>query len=184
MILLHFCFSGFLLYCFLLLGISIILILFVAPHRGHRDIMVYLTIVNMVGALTVLCGKGLGISLKDVFGGAESKPYLHPLFWILILGNVIGIPVQIVYINKALAMFDTSIVTPIKYVWTNLFLIIGSILLFQESMAAEDWVGFACGFVTIVVGVVLLNSFKKQNSPHSSPLHVNGHDLEMTPLTE
>ena len=146
--------------------------------------MVYLTICNMVGALTVLCGKGLGISLKDVFTAAESKPYLHPLFWVLVLGNVIGIPVQIVYINKALAMFDTSAVTPIKYVWTNLFLIMGSILLFQESMAAEDWVGFACGFVTIVVGVVLLNSYKDEIPSKTSPKHRSEADLEMAPLTE
>ena len=115
----------------------------------------------MVGALTVLCGKGLGISLKDIFGSVVPKPYLHPLFWILVLGNIVGIPVQIVYINKALALFDTSAVTPIKYVFTNLFLILGSILLFQETMIPEDWLGFVCGFVTIVVGVTLINAYKE-----------------------
>ena len=155
----------------------------VAPYRGHRDIMVYLTICNMVGALTVLCGKGLGISLKEVFAATEPKPYLHPLFWILIFGNVFGIPVQIVYINKALAIFDTSAITPIKYVFTNLFLIVGSILLFQESMAAEDWLGFACGFVTIVVGVILLNSYK-ESLKKASHYEQSSNDLEMSSLPE
>ena len=142
--------------------------------------MVYLTICNMVGALTVLCGKGLGISLKDVFGPAEPKPLLHPLFLILILGNIVGIPVQIVYMNKALALFDTSAVTPLQYVFTNIFIILGSILLFQESMTIEDWVGFACGFLTIVVGVVLLNSYKR--SSKTSRCKRNEDALEKAPM--
>lgn len=137
----------------------------------------------MVGALTVLCGKGLGISLKDVFAAALPKPYLHPLFWMLVLGNVIGIPVQIVYINKALALFDTSAVTPIKYVFTNMFLIFGSILLFQETMIPEDWIGFICGFVTIVVGVTLINAFK-ETSPRSNGYDSADDTLELAPLNE
>ena len=173
--------SGFLIYCIILVATSLVLMFVVAPRRGHKDIMVYLTICNMVGALTVLCGKGLGISLKDVFAGIVPQPYLHPLFWILVLGNVFGIPVQIVYINKALALFDTSAVTPIKYVFTNLMLIFGSILLFQESMSAEDWLGFACGFVTIVVGVVLLNSTKE---PKKRSYHENNDELEMSLLSD
>ncbi|CAK8679969.1 unnamed protein product [Clavelina lepadiformis] len=143
--------------------------------------MVYLTICNMVGALTVLCGKGLGISIKTLLAPSGIGVIFHPLFWVLVACQIVGIPVQIVYINKALALFETSAVTPIKYVFTNVFLIIGSILLFQESLGPKDFVGFACGFVTIVVGVVLLNS-PKGNQSKAARYDVRDDDVEMDPL--
>nr|CAB3264330.1 magnesium transporter NIPA2-like [Phallusia mammillata] len=163
---------AFLIYCSVLVLATLYLIIYLAPRRGHRDMLVYVTIGNIVGALTVLCGKGLGISLKDLFSPpADSLPvYMHPLFWVLVLANVVGIAVQIVYLNRALALFNTSAVIPVMYVFTNLFLVVGSILLFQEFayLRMEDCAGLACGFITIVTGVVLLNSFKSPSGDFSS----------------
>lgn len=123
--------------------------------------MVYITVCNITGALCVLCGKGLSIGFKDL-GQGDMYVLKQPLFWLLLLGNVGGIFIQIVYLNKALAIFNTSMITPIKYVFTNVFLIFGSILLFQEFayMSGEDVVGMLCGFLTVVTGVTLLNRFK------------------------
>uniref|UniRef100_H2XR17 Uncharacterized protein n=1 Tax=Ciona intestinalis TaxID=7719 RepID=H2XR17_CIOIN len=175
---------AFLIYCGILLVVAAVLIVFIAPKRGHIDLMVYVTICNVVGALTVLCGKGLGISIKDIFTPPEVNPvtpYLHPLFWVLVAANLIGIPVQVVYFNKALALFNTSAISPIKYVFTNLFLIFGSILLFREFafLSWRDCTGLGCGFVTIVTGVVLLNSYK-DTKPTSGYNRVP--DLEMDSL--
>jgi len=174
--------SGFVAYCLILILITLYLIIYLAPRRGSRDLLVYITICNTVGALTVLCGKGLGIAITDLFGdGPSPAAYLHPLFWVLIAGNAIGIPVQIVFLNKSLALFNASAITPVKYVCTNLLLVIGSILLFQEFayMSVENCIGLACGFLTVVAGVILLNNFKEQGPVYRK---LGDDDYEMSSL--
>ena len=162
----------FITYCGILLLFALYLIFRLAPRYGRSNILVYVTICNIIGALTVLCGKGLGITLKDLLSSEDALTIvLHPLFWVLIIANVVGIPTQIVYINKSLASFNTSAVTPIKYVCTNVLLIIGSMILFEEFyyLSPEDCIGLSCGFITIIVGVILLTYFKSGNSvPKSS----------------
>ena len=66
------------------------------------------------------------------------------------------------YLNKALDVFDTSVVTPILYVIFTSFVIIASAVLFKEwgSLGAVDIVGNLCGFLTTVSGVFLLQTFK------------------------
>nr|XP_039252763.1 magnesium transporter NIPA2-like [Styela clava] len=158
----HFTDTTFVIYCVILMIATGFLVFYSGPKYGRTNIMVYISVCNIVGALCVLWGKGLGIAIKDMGSNGESV-YLHPIFWMLVLGNVLGIVLQIVYLNKALAVFDTSMITPIKYVFTNVFLVFGSILLFQEFayMSIEDVIGITCGFVTVVTGVVLLNLFKR-----------------------
>jgi len=162
----------FITYCGILLLFALYLIFRLAPRYGRSNILVYVTICNIIGALTVLCGKGLGITLKDLLSSGDAlRIILHPLFWVLIIANVVGIPTQIVYINKSLASFNTSAVTPIKYVCTNVLLIIGSMILFEEFyyLSPEDCIGLSCGFITIIVGVILLTYFKSENpGPKSS----------------
>lgn len=167
-------------YCGILLLCALYLIFRSAPRYGRTNILVYVTICNIIGALTVLCGKGLGITLKDLASGGALGIILHPLFWVLIIANVIGIPTQIVYINKALAVFNTSAVTPIKYVCTNVLLIIGSMILFEEFyyLSAEDCIGLSCGFGTIIVGVVLLTSFKSETNSYQKSSFDNFADDE------
>jgi len=147
---------------------ALYLIFRLAPRYGRSNILVYVTICNIIGALTVLCGKGLGITLKDIFSPNSSNIFgilVHPLFWIIIAANVIGIPTQVVYINKALSAFNTSTVIPIQYVCTNVLLIIGSMLLFEEFyfLKTEDCIGLMCGFGTIILGLVLLTTYKDKS---------------------
>ena len=127
----------------------------------------------MVGSLTVLCGKGLGIAAKDVFR-INSGVLIHPMFWLLVAGNIFGVSIQLIYLNRALALFEASTVTPLQYVFTNLFLVYGSMLLFDEFayLNATDCVGIACGFATVIVGVILLSS-KKDTSEESSRIKLH-----------
>lgn len=69
------------------------------------------------------------------------------------------------YLNKALDIFDTSIVTPVYYVLFTSFVLIASAIMFREwtSMTIENIVGNLCGFATTIIGVFLLNAFKELN---------------------
>lgn len=155
---------SFSLYCAVLICASVYLAVRVAPRYGGSNVLVHITICNMIGALTVLCGKGLGIAAKDAVAGGEVM--WHPVFWLLVMGNIAGAPVQLFYLNKSLASFDASAVTPLQYVFTNIFLIYGSMLLFDELayLAATDCAGMLCGFATIIIGVLLLSSARRADS--------------------
>ncbi|NXF98500.1 NIPA2 protein, partial [Eubucco bourcierii] len=154
---------GFLVFATLVVIVSLILIFVVGPRHGQTNILVYITICSVIGALSVSCVKGLGIAIKELFAG---KPVLkHPLFWILLLSLIVCVSTQINYLNRALDIFNTSIVTPIYYVIFTTSVLTCSAILFKEwqHMAADDIIGTFSGFLTIIVGIFLLHAFKDVN---------------------
>ncbi|CAB1323678.1 unnamed protein product, partial [Coregonus sp. 'balchen'] len=112
------------------------------------------------GALSVSCVKGLGIAIKEAIAG---RPVVgNPLAWVLLLGLVACVSTQINYLNKALDIFNTSLVTPIYYVFFTTSVLSCSAILFREwgHMASADVIGTLSGFLTIIVGIFLLHAFK------------------------
>ncbi|XP_048351048.1 magnesium transporter NIPA2 [Sphaerodactylus townsendi] len=151
---------GFMVFATLIVIVSLILIFVVGPQHGQSNILVYITICSVIGALSVSCVKGLGIAIKELFAG---KPVLkHPLAWILLLSLIVCVSTQINYLNRALDIFNTSIVTPIYYVFFTTSVLTCSAILFKEwqHMAADDIIGTFSGFLTIIVGIFLLHAFK------------------------
>lgn len=151
---------GFVVFATLVVIVSLILIFVVGPRHGQSNILVYITICSVIGALSVSCVKGLGIAIKELFAG---KPVLrHPLTWGLLLSLVVCVSTQINYLNRALDIFNTSIVTPIYYVFFTTSVLTCSAILFKEwqDMPADDIIGTLSGFFTIIVGIFLLHAFK------------------------
>lgn len=66
------------------------------------------------------------------------------------------------YLNRALDLFNTGIVTPVYYVLFTTFVVLASALLFREweYMSFVDYLGSGCGFLIVIVSIVLLNTFK------------------------
>ncbi|XP_060035232.1 magnesium transporter NIPA2 isoform X2 [Erinaceus europaeus] len=151
---------GFMVFATLVIIVSLILIFVVGPRHGQTNILVYITICSVIGALSVSCVKGLGIAIKELFAG---KPVLqHPLAWILLLSLIVCVSTQINYLNRALDIFNTSIVTPIYYVFFTTSVLTCSAILFKEwqNMPVDDVIGTLSGFFTIIVGIFLLHAFK------------------------
>lgn len=69
---------------------------------------------------------------------------------------------QINYLNKALDLFSTSVVTPIYYVLFTCLVISASGILFDEwrNMSGNDILGCICGFLVTVIAIYMLCSFK------------------------
>lgn len=63
---------------------------------------------------------------------------------------------------QALDIFNTSVVTPIYYVFFTTCVILASAVLFKEwqGMSAKDIIGVVSGFLTVVVAIFLLHAFK------------------------
>lgn len=122
--------------------------------------MVYIAICSLIGSLSVMGCKGLSIALKLTFSGQSQLQ--NPLAWFFAFAVAICIVIQMNYLNKALDIFNTSLVTPIYYVMFTTLTITASAILFKEwnKLAAKDVAGALCGFATIVCGVFLLHAFK------------------------
>ncbi|XP_053311168.1 magnesium transporter NIPA2 [Spea bombifrons] len=151
---------GFLLFATVVVIISLILIFVVGPRHGQSNILVYITICSVIGALSVSCVKGLGIAIKGFFAG---EPIVkNPVFWILLISLVVCVSTQINYLNRALDIFNTSLVTPIYYVFFTTSVLTCSAILFKEwqHMSANDMIGTFSGFLTIIIGIFLLHAFK------------------------
>ena len=141
--------------------IAAVLMFYVAPKHGKKNILVYVAICSVTGSLTVMACKGIGIALKQTMSG-DSNELTNPLAWMLVVGGVLCIMVQMNFLNKALDVFNTSVVTPIYYVMFTTCTIIASAILYKEwaELNAKDSLGLICGFLTIICGVFLLHAFK------------------------
>uniref|UniRef100_A0A3B3DIL2 Zgc:101583 n=1 Tax=Oryzias melastigma TaxID=30732 RepID=A0A3B3DIL2_ORYME len=151
---------GFIVFAVCVVGSSLVLIFAVAPRFGQKNVLVYILICSVIGSLSVSCVKGLGIGIKELFAGTAVLK--EPLFWSLVICLVICISVQINYLNRALDIFNTSIVTPIYYVFFTTSVMACSAILFKEwlRMTVDGVVGTISGFLTIILGIFLLHAFK------------------------
>ncbi|KAJ7326630.1 hypothetical protein JRQ81_016389 [Phrynocephalus forsythii] len=144
----------------IIIVVSLVLIFGVAPKLGQTNILVYISICSVIGAFSVSSVKGLGIAVQDML---QQKPvFRHPLVYILVVVLVMSVGTQIIYLNRSLDVFNTSLVTPIYYVCFTTTVVVCSVILFKEwnSMDLGDIVGTLSGFFTIIIGIFFLHVFK------------------------
>jgi len=154
---------GFLFYVSLVIIVSLFLIFYVSPRHGQSNILVFISICSIIGSLSVLGCKGLGIALKQTFAG--DNQLTNWLTWFLLFSVVFCVTTQLNYLNKSLDIFNTSMVTPVYYVFFTTFVIIASGILFNEwsKLDARDILGNICGFLTTVIGIFQMQLFKDVN---------------------
>ncbi|XP_015787039.1 magnesium transporter NIPA2 [Tetranychus urticae] len=165
--------------CYLLFVLiaSSILIGLVAPKKGDKNVLVYISICSLIGSLSVMSCKGLGLALTETFSGINNA-LTRGLFWFLLISTIITIATQMNYLNKSLDIFDATIVTPVYYVFFTTCVLIASSILFQEwsNMKAEDIIGTLSGFFIVIAGVFMINIYKDTN-PSSFHVHDSGRNL-------
>lgn len=151
----------FITYVILVLFISIFIAFYLGPRIGHKNVLVYIILCSAIGSLTVMSCKALGLAIRDTISG-KSNDFGMSLPYILVFISAVFIAVQMNYLNKALDIYNTSIVTPIYYVIFTSLVIAASAILFKEwkSMDASNVIGDICGFLVVICAVVLLNAFK------------------------
>ncbi|XP_067009582.2 magnesium transporter NIPA2 [Anabrus simplex] len=154
--------TGFLVYVALVMTTFLVIVFYLGPRYGHRHVVVYIALCSAVGSLTVMSCKGLGLALKDTLTG-QSNEVGNWLTWAFLITVVICIIVQMNYLNRALDLFNTGIVTPVYYVLFTTLVITASTILFREwqSLSAQDILGNFCGFLTVIIAIFLLNAFRE-----------------------
>lgn len=146
-----------------LIIVVIILIYFVSPKYGSKNILVYISICSLVGSLSVLACKGFGIAVKEYLAGTNT--FLLPITWFLLLCLVICILMSMHYLNKALDTFNAAVIAPIYYVFFTTCVVTASGILFKEwaNMNLQDTISTVAGFCVIIMGIYLLHTFKDAN---------------------
>ena len=147
----------FLLYIVFVLATSGFLVWMVAPKHGHTNILVYVAICSLMGSLSVMSIKGLGIAIKLTFEGHNQFVFKETAYCAVVVAFCVVM--QMNYLNKALDTFNTALVSPIYYVMFTVLTIVASSIMFSdyEKNTAHMVLMQACGFLVILAAVYLLH---------------------------
>ncbi|KAH7134257.1 magnesium transporter NIPA-domain-containing protein [Dactylonectria macrodidyma] len=150
---------GFLSYTGVIIVGSIATAFYAGPRWGNKNMLVYISICSWIGGLSVVSTQGIGAAIIAWIGG---KPqYKEWFFWVLFVFVIATLLTEIIYLNKALNIFNAALVTPTYYVYFTSTTIITSAILFQGFKGTvSSIVTVVLGFLTICSGVVLLQLSK------------------------
>ncbi|RLN04564.1 hypothetical protein C2845_PM13G14780 [Panicum miliaceum] len=89
---------SFLCYAAIAVGVSLFLMLYCAPRYGQTNIIVYVGICSVIGSLTVMSIKAVGIAIKLTIEGINQAGYFQT--WVFAVVSATCIVIQLVYLNK------------------------------------------------------------------------------------
>lgn len=176
---------GFIVYTLIILALVVVLIVIYVPRYGQTHMVVYIGICSLMGSLTVMAVKAVAIALKLSFSGSNQFRYFQTWFFTILV--VLFCIMQLIYLNKALDIFNTAVVSPVYYVMFTTLTILASMIMFKEwhCQSASQIVTELCSFVTIVSGTFLLHKMKDMGSapamPPSPPYHRSSDTSPMQP---
>ncbi|OAX79477.1 hypothetical protein ACJ72_06202 [Emergomyces africanus] len=118
-----------------------------------------LIIVGLVGGLSVVATQGLGAAIiSQIQGISQFKEWFLYVLLVFVIATLLT---EIIYLNKALNIFNAALVTPTYYVFFTSATIITSAILFQGFKGtAISITTIVMGFLQICSGVVLLQLSK------------------------
>ncbi|CAD6887432.1 unnamed protein product [Tilletia laevis] len=150
---------GFLIWMGVSIITSLVLALLVAPKFGKKNMLVYIGICSLIGGLSVSTTSGLGSAILLSIRGENQ--FKHWFIYILLAFVVCTLLIEINYLNKALELFNTAMVTPTYYVLFTTCTLISSIVLFQGLQASASAIlTIVLGFLVICSGITLLQLSK------------------------
>ncbi|KAJ4303268.1 hypothetical protein N0V90_002161 [Kalmusia sp. IMI 367209] len=150
---------GFLSYAGVVIVASVVIALWLGPKYGKKTMMVYLTICSLIGGLSVVATQGLGAAIiAQINGQSQFKEWF---LYVLLVFVVATLLTEIIYLNKALNLFNAALVTPTYYVFFTSATIVTSAILFQGFKGtATSITTIIMGFLQICTGVILLQLSK------------------------
>ncbi|KAG6588999.1 putative magnesium transporter NIPA6 [Cucurbita argyrosperma subsp. argyrosperma] len=153
---------AFLVYLAATASLVLALMLYFEPRYGHVNILVYLGICSLMGSLTVMSIKAIGIAIRLTLEGVSQVAY--PQTWLFVTVAVVCVVTQLNYLNKALDTFNAALVSPVYYAMFTTLTIIASAIMFKDwsGQNASTIVSELCGFITVLSGTMILHSTREQ----------------------
>lgn len=150
---------GFLVYGGVIIAASIVIIFFVAPKYGKKNMIWYILVCSLIGGLSVSCTQGLGASIVTSIRGDNQFTYWFIYF--LLIFVIITLLTEVYYLNVALALFNTAMVTPTYYVIFTFCTLVTSVILYRGFAATPTAIiTVVMGFLVICAGITILQMSK------------------------
>ncbi|KAL4245653.1 hypothetical protein ABKN59_010585 [Abortiporus biennis] len=150
---------GFLSYGSVLIAASLVIVIYFAPRYGSKNMLWYILVCSMIGGISVSVTTGLGSAIVTTAMG--DNQFKHWFIYFLIVFIAVTLITEVFYLNKALALFNTAMVTPTYYVIFTFFSIITTIVLFKGlSAPVTQIITLVMGFVVICFGITILQLSK------------------------
>ncbi|GAN07340.1 DUF803 domain membrane protein [Mucor ambiguus] len=154
---------GFLVYGGIAIIISLILVFYCGPRWGKKNMLVYISVCSLIGSISVVFTQGLGSAI--VHSITQENQFTNWFIYVVLGIVIVTLVIEIVYLNKALNLFNTALVTPTYYVIFTTMTIVSSIVLYRGFDASPvDVATCVLGFLSICSGVALLHNSKSQPS--------------------
>ncbi|QCD88720.1 Magnesium transporter NIPA [Vigna unguiculata] len=153
---------AFLIYVMATVSVVLVLIIHFEPRYGQNNMLVYLGICSLVGSLTVVSIKAIGIAIKLTLDGISQIAY--PQTWFFLSVATICVITQLNYLNRALDTFNATIVSPVYYVMFTTLTIIASAIMFKDwsGQDVSSITSEICGFITVLSGTIILHMTREQ----------------------
>ncbi|KAH9949058.1 magnesium transporter NIPA-domain-containing protein [Amylocystis lapponica] len=150
---------GFLVYGSILITAAVVIALYFAPRYGKDSMMWYIMICSMIGGISVSVTTGLGSAIVTTAMG--DNQFKHWFIYFLMAFVAITLVTEVYYLNVALALFNTAMVTPTYYVIFTFFSMLTTIVLFKGlNEPATSIITLVMGFVVICFGITILQLSK------------------------
>ncbi|KAL5340744.1 magnesium transporter NIPA-domain-containing protein [Aspergillus crustosus] len=150
---------GFLTYTGVIIAGCTFIALWAGPRYGKRSMFVYISICSLIGGLSVVATQGLGAAiLAQINGEAQFNQWFMYVLLVFVIATLLT---EVIYLNKALNIFNAALVTPTYYVFFTSSTIITSAILFRGFKGSGLQIAtVVLGFLQICAGVVLLQLSK------------------------
>lgn len=150
---------GFLGYISALMTIALSIIFYFGPKYGKDNMLWYISVCSTIGGISVSVTTGLGAAIVTSIMG--SNQFTHWFIYFLMAFVVITLLTEIYYLNVALALFNTAMVTPTYYVLFSFCSMVTTIVLFKGlSSSVSQILTLVLAFLTICVGITILQMSK------------------------
>ncbi|KAL6776954.1 hypothetical protein ACKKBF_B19605 [Auxenochlorella protothecoides x Auxenochlorella symbiontica] len=159
---------GFLLYAASAVAATLLLIFRVPPDVAASNPLVPIAICSAVGSLSVMACKALGLAVRLTLAGSSQLG--HPATWAFAATVVVAVLTQMAYLNRALDLHSTALVTPLYYAGFTSLTLLASAVLFGQAAGGVAAASQASGFLTILCGTTLLHATRDADLAALAPL--------------
>uniref|UniRef100_A0A2P2I1G6 Magnesium transporter NIPA1 n=1 Tax=Hirondellea gigas TaxID=1518452 RepID=A0A2P2I1G6_9CRUS len=131
----------------------------IAPKYGHKYIIIYVIIVTSCASLAIMFCKGVGLGLKLTIMNGENA-FTRWSFYVCFFAMITCIGIELVYSQRALDLYNTSILSSVFYVFFVTLVILSSTVLFSQNSVGIGWrnvVLTITGFLVNICALVILN---------------------------
>lgn len=127
--------------------------------------LVYITVCSLIGSLSVVFTQGIGGTI--VHSLAVENQFDDWFVYLVLALTIVTLMVEIIYLNKALNIFNTALVTPTYYViFTTLTIVSATVFYRGFEASGTDVTTCVFGFLIICSGVALLHHSRSQPQHH------------------